>query len=98
MLGVEKRVRRSAISVISIVGLTMILTAPGTVYVIQPFDLDLDLLQGSDEGKTVTSFVTTIYVSEGETQHINIPLNDSWLVWSISATVFWADAFVTNTA
>lgn len=91
MLGYGKRVRRSVIVVLAIIAITMMLSAPGTVWMAGPTNNEYQRDLSSEEGKIVTSFVQNIYVREGDAQHINIPINDTWLVWSISLTVFWAD-------
>jgi hypothetical protein len=85
------KVTRSIISVIVIIIMTMLLTAPGLI--IPDGGLVIEGTNPVPDSSSISTFSYTdsIYVSERDSQSLNIPMNDTWLILSIKATVFWVD-------
>ncbi len=90
-LSLGTRITRSVLSVVIIALVTMLLSAPGALILNDDIGLERTGPPFDHEGLSTLSFSQGLYVQEGETVEVNIPLNETWSLLSIKVTIFWMD-------
>jgi membrane protease YdiL (CAAX protease family) len=97
MIPIRKRIIRSTLAVIGVCLIVMLFSAPGMTiddYIDSRIRISRQEGENTTTATTTMSFDSGVYVREGNTEVIEIPVNDTSEMISFKLTMFWTDEYV----